>query len=52
MAVLLHDLRYAIRALVKQPGFTLVALVALALGVGANTAVFGIVDGLLLTQFI
>ncbi len=41
------DLRYALRMLVKQPAFTLPVLLALALGIGVNTTIFGFVDGLL-----
>lgn len=51
MRSLLHDLRYSLRQMVKMPGFTLTAVISLALGIGATTAVFSVVYAILLDPY-
>src|SRR6266480_3626368 len=48
MDIFFRDLRYSVRLLIKSPAFTAVALISIALGIGANTTVFSVINGVLL----
>lgn len=51
MRALWQDLRYAVRTLSQRPGFTVVATVTVALGIGATTIIFSAIDGILIEPF-
>ena len=50
MTIILHDFRFALRLMRKSPGFTAVVVISLALGIGANTAIFSLINAIILRQ--
>ncbi len=50
MERLVRDLRYAVRRLLKKPAFTAIAVVSLAIGIGANTAIFSLVNAIIISD--
>ena len=48
MVALIQDIRHSMRAIARQPGFTILVVIMLAIGIGANTAIFSFVNGVLL----
>ena len=51
MQTLIQDLRYSLRQLIRSPGFTLTAVISLALGIGATTAVFSVIYAALMNPY-